>query len=135
MMQPQLSSPHGATAEWSQRVLGAQVDAASEALRAFRRKPKSPKRLHRARKRLARLRGAIEDLGPLARVGSDFAQRVRRLHKRAGKVRDADVWLERLRGYGDVAQGTEREQILALCEGLRKRRKRMRRKLMRELNQ
>ena len=119
--------------EWSQRVLGGQAQAATAALAALRRKPKSAKRLHRARKRLARLRAAIEDLGHLAGVGAAFSERVGRLHKRAGKVRDADVWLARLRGYCERAEGAERAQLFALCERLRKRRKRMRRKLIREL--
>lgn len=119
--------------EWAQRVLGEHMQASARALEKFGRKPKSARRLHRARKRLARLRAAIEDLGSLAGAEPAFSQRVERLHKRAGKVRDADVWIARLRDYGKRAEGAEREQIAALCERLGKRRKRMRAKFVREL--
>lgn len=119
--------------EWAQGVIGAHVDAAGQAITDFCAKPNSVKRLHRTRKRLARLRAVLEDLAVLAGVAPTFSQRIRRVHRRAGKVRDADVLLQRVEAYREDAFGEERDQLDALCRVLRKRAKRMRRKLTREL--
>lgn len=118
---------------WAQRVIGEHVDAASAAITAFCEKPRSVKRLHCTRKRLARLRAALEDLAVLAGVAGTFSQRIRRVHKRAGKVRDADVLLERVETYCADASGDEREQLERLRKQLRKRAKRMREKLAEEI--
>lgn len=119
--------------QWAQTVIGAHVDAASEAIAEFCAKPASAKRLHRTRKRLARLRAVLEDLAVLAGVTGTFSERIRRVHKRAGKVRDADVLLDRVESYRDDASGEERDQLDCLRKILRERAKRMRRKLTREL--
>ena len=119
--------------EWAQAVIGAHVDAAGEAITEFCAKPASAKRLHRTRKRLARLRAVLDDLAGLAGVAGTFSERIRRVHKRAGKVRDADVLLDRVESYRDDASGEECEQLDCLRKVLRKRAKRMRRKLTREL--
>ena len=119
--------------QWAQTVIGAHVDAAGEAIARFCAKPASAKRLHRTRKRLARLRAVLEDLAGLAGVTGTFSERIRRVHKRAGKVRDADVLLDRVERYRDDASDEERVQLDCLRAILRKRAKRMRRKLTREL--
>lgn len=117
--------------EWAHEVIAQHIAHASEALSAFCRKPQSAKCLHRARKALARLRAALEDLGPAAGVEPEFYDRIESLHKRAGKVRDADVLVARVNSYRDDSQGQERREIDALRKELRKRRKRARRKLER----
>jgi CHAD domain-containing protein len=127
-MQPSL-------AEWAQTIVGRQVDAAGDAITAFCRKPKSPKRLHRTRKRLARLRAVLEDLGTLAGVGTAFSERIARLHRRAGKVRDADVLLARVEQYMEDSSPSECAELERLAALLRKRAKEQRRKLTRELQQ
>lgn len=119
--------------EWAQAAIGADVDAAGEAIAQFCAKPRSAKRLHRTRKRLARLRAVLEDLAALAGVTGTFSERIRRVHRRAGKVRDADVLLERVESYCKDAAGQERDELVRLRNILRKRAKRMRRKLTREL--
>lgn len=119
--------------EWAQQLIGRHVDAAGEAITAFCKKPGSAKRLHQTRKRLARLRALLDDLGAVAGVSETFSERIRHLHRRAGKLRDADVLLERVEGYCKDAFGDEREQLMRLCRLLRKRAKRQRRKLTREL--
>ena len=119
--------------EWAQGVIGAHVDAAGEAITQFCAKPASAKRLHRTRRRLARLRAVLEDLAVLAGVTGTFSERIRRVHKRAGKVRDADVLLERVESYCEDAAGHECDELARLRKILRKRAKRMRRKLTREL--
>jgi CHAD domain-containing protein len=119
--------------QWAQAAIGAHVDAAGDAITEFCAKPASTKRLHRTRKRLARLRAVLDDLAVLAGVTGTFSERIRRVHKRAGKVRDADVLLDRVESYRDDASGEEREQLDCLRRILRKRAKRMRRKLTREL--
>lgn len=125
--------PRANLAQWAQSVVGSCVDAAGDAIREFCAKPKSAKRLHRTRKRLARLRAVLDDLALTAGVSAAFSQRVERVHKRAGKVRDADVLLARVETYCDQAFGQEREELACLRAVLRKRAKRMRRKLTREL--
>lgn len=124
---------HAQLVEWAQAVIGAHVDAAGEAITQFCAKPASAKRLHRTRRRLARLRAVLEDLAVLAGVTGTFSERIRRVHKRAGKVRDADVLLERVESYCEDAAGQERDELAGLRKILRKRAKRMRRKLTREL--
>ncbi|HKU66729.1 MAG TPA: CHAD domain-containing protein [Candidatus Baltobacteraceae bacterium] len=120
-------------AEWAQGVIGAHVDAASEAIAEFCAKPASAKRLHRTRKRLARLRAVLDDLAVLAGVTGTFSERIRRVHRRAGKVRDADVLPARVEAYREDAFGEERDELDRLRKALQKRAKRMRRKLTQEL--
>lgn len=125
--------PRGDLVEWSQRLIGKHVDDASRAITDFCAKPASAKRLHRTRKRLARLRAVLDDYATLAGVAGTFSERIARLHRRAGKVRDADVLLARVDAYCEDSFGEEREQLRSLRKALRKRAKRMRRKLTREL--
>lgn len=119
--------------EWAQAMIGRHVDATGESITTFCGKPKSAKRLHRARKRLARLRAVLDDFADIAGVGEEFSQRIRRLHRGAGKVRDADVLLQRVEAYYEDASGAQREELARLRKMLRKRAKRMRRKLTREV--
>lgn len=121
--------------EWAQALLGHEVDAAGEAITAFCRKPKSTKRLHRTRKRLARLRAVLEDFATLAGVSDTFSQRIARLHRRAGKVRDSDVLLARVKKYMDDASPAECVELQHLQKLLRNRAKKQRRKLRRALLQ
>ena len=116
---------------WAQDTIHRQLDAAGDALAAFCQRPRSAKCLHETRKQLARLRTALEDLGGLAGVTPEFVGRVHDLHRRAGKVRDADVLLERIAKYRDNAFGDEVPQLKTVCATLRKRRKRARRKFQR----
>jgi CHAD domain-containing protein len=119
--------------EWAQQTIGRHVDAAGEAITAFCKKPDSAKRLHQTRRRLARLRAVLDDLGAVAGVSEMFSERIHNLHRRAGKLRDADVMLERVEGYCKDAFGDERAQLVRLRKLLRKRAKRQRRKLTQEL--
>lgn len=121
--------------EWAHESIAKHITAASEALAAFCSKPRSAKRLHKARKELARLRAALADLGRLAGVNGAFHERIDLLHKRAGKVRDADVLVARVDEYRQRAHGEERAQLAKLRAVLCKRRKRARRKLERVMAQ
>lgn len=125
--------PHSRLVEWAQGVIGKHVDAAGAAITKFCAKPRSVKRLHSTRKQLARLRAALDDLALLAGVAREFSDRIKRIHRRAGKVRDADVLLARVEEYEKDAFGEELEQLRFVRKALRKRAKRMRRKLTREL--
>lgn len=118
---------------WAHDLIEQQAGDAARALRRFCKKPGSAKRLHRARKSLARLRAALEDLGGAAAVESKLYRRVCKMHGRAGKVRDADVLIERTRSYRDRASRAERRQLKAVEKDLRKRRVRARRKLKKML--
>lgn len=124
---------HATLVEWAQRLIGEHVDATGESITDFCAKPSSKKRLHHTRKCLARLRAVLDDLAPVAGVSGAFSERIRRVHKRAGKVRDADVLLQRVEDYCDGAFGTERGELENLRNTLRKRAKKMRRKLAEEL--
>ena len=126
--------PYITLTQWAQGVIGTFVDAAGEAIDAFCQKPRSAKRLHRTRKRLARLRAVLQDFSTLAGVEGAFSDRVRRLYKRAGKVREAQVLLERVERYRDDATDAECGELDRLHELLQKRVKRTRRKLRRELS-
>jgi CHAD domain-containing protein len=116
---------------WAQNVIGEQIGVAAEALACYCSNPKSAKHLHRARKGLARLRAALQDLGTLAGATPEFYERIHQLHRRAGKVRDADVLIERVEEYCAKAPREERKELGAVRAALRKRRKRARRKLQR----
>lgn len=122
---------NAALEQWAQAVIHRQVESAGDALKAYCAKPKSAKCLHTARKELARLRTALEDLGSLAGVAPQFLERVQELHRRAGKVRDADVLLKRLDEYCERAFDDEQKELDALSGDLRKQRKRQRSKLQR----
>ena len=127
------SQGRAALEAWAQSVLRAHLERAGEALAAYCKKPRSAKRLHAARKQLARLRAALDDLGALAGAGSEFRQRVHDLHRRAGKVRDADVLRSRVKGYSKDASPEECAQLNTIDDALRKRRKKARRKLGRAI--
>ncbi|HZT14180.1 MAG TPA: CHAD domain-containing protein [Candidatus Baltobacteraceae bacterium] len=120
---------------WAQRLIRTQVDAAGDALAAYCKKPKSAKRLHAARKQLARLRAALDDLSMPAGVAPEFRDRVQTLHKRAGRIRDADVLLARLDEYDRAAFGTARKELNAMARELRRRRKKARSKFLNEIAQ
>jgi CHAD domain-containing protein len=114
---------------WAQNVIGEQISAAADALSRYCEQPRSAKRLHRARRGLARLRAALQDLGTLAGATPEFLERIHELHRRAGKVRDADVLIERVDDYRSTASAQECKELKTLRAALCKRRKRARRKL------
>src|SRR5690242_11719880 len=118
---------------WAQAVIHREIENAGTALKEYCAKPKSAKRLHAARKGLARLRTSLEDLGTLAGVAPEFLERVHELHRRAGKVRDADVLLARIAEDRERAFDDECKEFDELADALRTRRKRQRSKLARVL--
>jgi CHAD domain-containing protein len=120
---------------WAQTVIAEQITAAAETLASYCQKPRSAERLHRARKGLARLRAALQDLGTLAGATHEFLDRIYELHRRAGKVRDADVLVSRVDEYLKNAASDERHELRALRAALQKRRKRARRKMERAVRE
>jgi CHAD domain-containing protein len=118
---------------WAQHVIDEQVFRTARALSGYCQKPRSAKRLHRARKGLARLRAALQDLGAVAGTTPEFLARVHELHRRAGRMRDADVLIDRVDAYMKELNGNERSALRRLRDALRRRRKRARRKLDRIL--
>jgi CHAD domain-containing protein len=110
--------------QWAQSIIHRQIESAGDALQEYCAKPNSAKRLHAARKALARLRSALEDLGVLAGVAPLFLERVHELHRRAGKVRDADVLLKRIDEYCERAFDNERKELKRLSRDIGKRRNR-----------
>ena len=120
-----------ATALWARETIARYTDVARRAVSAYNRKRRSAKRLHRARRGLARLSTALDDLGAPANPGAGFAEQIHALHRRAGKVRDGDVLLRRIKAYCEAAGGPECDQLARVRRDLRGRRKRARRKLRR----
>jgi CHAD domain-containing protein len=121
----------GTLQAWAQHVIGEQITRTARALSGYCRKPRSGKRLHRARKALARLRAALQDLGAVGGTTPEFASRVHELHRRAGRMRDADVLIDRVDVYMKELDGGECSALQTLRDSLRKRRKRARRKFER----
>lgn len=108
--------------EWGSETLERLRTGVRDARQAFCAKPKSARRVHELRKSLARLKAAIEDLEVLNSGAREIYDETKRLHKRAGKVRDADVMLATLRDF-------DAKEVDTLCAMLRKRRKKANRKL------
>ena len=98
-------------------------------MRKFCRKPRSAKRLHKARKSLARLLAGLNDLAGVAGSDKQLIERVHDVHRRAGKVRDADVLLKRVKAYRELAGAAEKAELKTVARKLRKRRKKAKRKL------
>lgn len=111
---------------WAQETIDKLRAGVDEAYEAFCRKPRSAKRVHSLRKALARLKAALEDLEGLLPCANTLHAQTKRLHKRAGNVRDADVMLGKLAELGT-------EEVNPLCKTLRKRREKARSKLTKAL--
>lgn len=118
--------------QWAREAIVQHAQSGSEALEAYCAKP-SAKRLHRARKALARLCASLTDLAVLAEIPTEYRECVAELHRRAGKVRDADVLIARIDEYLEGSAGAEKVELCLLRDALRVRRKRARRKLRRLL--
>lgn len=118
---------------WARDAVAQETEKALCALRTYCAKPRSAKRLHQARKALARLRAALQDLSELAGTPADFRARVDELHRRAGKVRDADVQIQHIDDYLEDADLDAKVELCLLRSSLRDRRRRSRRKLRRAL--
>lgn len=108
--------------DWGREGLERLLSKVREANAAFCIKPKSARRVHELRKALARLKCAVEDLALLAGDAQGLYEETKRLHKRAGKVRDADVMLAKLEAF-------DPQEVNVLCSMLRGRRKKANRKL------
>lgn len=111
---------------WAQETIDSLRGGVDDAYEAFCEKPDSAKRVHTLRKALARLKAALEDLEGLFPSAGTLHEETKRLHKRAGKVRDADVMLAKLAELGT-------EEVNPLCKTLRKRREKARMKLRKAL--
>src|SRR5438309_1185825 len=85
---------------WARETIDALRGGVDEAYQAFCQKPRSAKRVHALRKALARLKAALEDVAELLPDAPALFDETKRLHKRAGKVRDADVMLVKLAALG-----------------------------------
>lgn len=116
---------------WARETIARYTDVARRAVAACYRHPRSAKRLHWARRDLARLNTALDDLGGLANPSAGFAEQIHALHRHAGKVRDGDVLLRRVETYREMARGAECDQLASVRRVLRARRKKARRKLRR----
>jgi CHAD domain-containing protein len=117
------------TSAWARGLIDRAAETATASLRKFCRKPQSAKRLHKARKSLARLLAGLKDLANVADSDPQFIERVHQLHRCAGKVRDADVLLKRVKVYRRLADAREMDELKTIARKLRKRRKKAKRRL------
>jgi CHAD domain-containing protein len=124
-----MNGPSNVLAEAAAAVVAEQRVAADRALRGVRRKPRSAKRIHRARKALSRLLATIEDFYACIDDATHLFDRANALRKVLGRVRDGDVHLARLREYDRAASPEERCVIQTLRKRIRRRRRKARRKL------
>lgn len=112
---------------WAHGEVASLTNDMDDELAAVRRKPRSAKRVHRARRSMARLEAALADLGAIMPDTDKLQARVHALRRRAGKVRDADVLCKRLSEFGLPAK--------TLRKALRRRRKRGKQKLCRAMRE
>lgn len=118
-----------AVRQWAHGLVERYAAGMEAALAGVCRKPRSAKRVHAARRSIARLQAAIADLKSI--VGDvPLEARAQELRRRAGKVRDADVLCKRLKTYRSDAGDPERREIERLRDRLRRRRKRAIKKLL-----
>lgn len=116
--------------KWARKRLDESIDSVRDALDAHCAKPGSSKRVHAARKRIARLQAFLLDFGPLVDGANHLLDCVHDLHRCAGEVRDADVLLERAEAYRYDALDQERAELDRVLTSLR----RHRRNALRELD-
>ena len=105
-----------AVRRWAHGLISAFVGDMDDRLKAVCCKPGSAKRVHQARRSMARLEAALADFAAITAGRQKLQTRVHALRRRAGKVRDADVLCKRLKDYGAGAE--------VLRKSLRQRRKR-----------
>ncbi|HET9393351.1 MAG TPA: CHAD domain-containing protein [Candidatus Rubrimentiphilum sp.] len=117
----------GVLRRWAHGVITALIHDMDGELAAVRRKPRSAKRVHRARRSMARLEAALADLSTITADACKLQARVHALRRRAGKVRDADVLCKRLNDFGLPAA--------TLRKSLRRRRKRGKQKFCKILRE
>lgn len=110
--------------QWAQNLVDAQAARTRHALDDLKERPDSTKRVHAARKELARFEAACADLDSLVAQDDTLATDAPALHRAAGKVRNADVACKRLAAYESKANGAECDEIARLRRKLKKRRKR-----------
>ena len=104
------------------------------ALDRYCAKPSSAKRLHKTRKQIARLQATLQDVSDVVPGAEALLERVHELHRRAGRIRDADVLLARLDVYERSAARGEFPKLEALREDLLERRRAGRKKLRTAIN-
>ncbi len=122
-------SPSENLGDWVIRLLDRQISEADRALRRLRAKPHSRKRIHAARKKLARLLASANDFRSCIGDEAIPYDRIRALHKRLGRVRDADVHLQRLRAYRKGAATIGRAEQQSARSRIREQRSKARKKL------
>lgn len=104
----------------------------NEALKRLQKKPRAAAPVHAVRRSLARFKATLEDFGSCLPL-PDLYDLVAELHKRSGKIRDADVLLERVEAYFECAEPGECDELVALHGELRSLRKTASKRLRRAL--
>jgi len=99
--------------QWAEDLIRAGVGEARDAVDEYCKRPKSAKRLHAARKQIARLQATLQDVTSLVPGAEDLLERVHALHRCAGEIRDADVLLDRLESYAEAGSQTLRDELRA----------------------
>ncbi|MGZ3497691.1 MAG: CHAD domain-containing protein [Vulcanimicrobiaceae bacterium] len=124
-----MSTGQSNVGDWAAGIVAGEIARADRTLRRQRSKPRSAKRVHDARRALARLLSTLQDFQSCINGTQQLLERITALHKRLGRIRDADVHLKRLRAYRKSATREERLAIREMSRAIRKRRRKARRKL------
>lgn len=104
----------------------------NDSLKRLQKKPRAVVPVHAVRKALARFKATLEDFASCLPL-PDLYDLVADLHKKSGKIRDADVMLERIEAYFESAGPAECDEMLALHAELTSERKSASKRLRRAL--
>ena len=119
-------------ATWALRFVQAHDADLNDALKRLQKKPGATAPVHAVRKCLARFKATLEDFASCLPL-PDLYDLVGELHKKSGRIRDADVMLERIETYFESAGPEECDELLPLHAELRASRKATARSLRRAL--
>lgn len=104
----------------------------NDALKRVQKKPAAVGPIHDLRTSLARFKATLEDFSSFLPL-HDLYDLVAELHKKSGKIRDADVLLARVETYFERAGKDECDELLPVHAELRARRKAACKRLRRAL--
>lgn len=117
---------------WALSFVQAHDAELNDALKRLQKKPRAAAPVHAVRKSLARFKATLEDFGSCLPL-PDLYDLVAELHKKSGKIRDADVMLERIEAYFEGAEPDECDEMVSLHAELRSLRKSASKRLRRAL--
>ncbi|MDQ6823343.1 MAG: CHAD domain-containing protein [Candidatus Eremiobacteraeota bacterium] len=108
--------------DWAMSFVREHDAALNRALKRVQKKPRAVGPIHELRLTLSRYKAALEDFSSCLPL-LDLYDLVAELHKKSGKVRNADVLLEHVEAFFERAGEAECDELVKLHAELRSRRK------------